>query len=100
MFIDTFIILDDYRSSRTISCSGEAIRLRGGNATTGRVEVCTNNIWGTVCDDGWDNRDAGVVCRQLGFASEGKGFSLSALEIIGDLDIEDYIQNLKVEKLG
>ena len=30
-----------------------------------------NNQWHGVCHSGWDDTDAGVVCRQLGFGSLG-----------------------------
>ena len=48
-------------------CINGHIRLAGGRDTNeGRVEICSNGIWGTIWDGGWDSRDAIVACRQLG----------------------------------
>ena len=49
-------------------CTDGELRLRDGYVVgEGRVEICINRAWGTICDDGWDRADASVVCRQLGF---------------------------------
>ena len=53
------------------TCTQGAIRLQGGSGTQGRVEICNNNVWGTVCDDNWGEDDAQVACRQLGFTAAG-----------------------------
>lgn len=45
----------------------EGIRLVGGESKcSGRVELLRHNKWGTVCDHGWDLREAYVVCLDLG----------------------------------
>ena len=48
--------------------------VNGVTANQGRVEICIFGVWGTVCDDDWDtnNNNAKVVCRQLGYNTDGE----------------------------
>ena len=61
------------------NCIHGELRLEGGSddmqagTREGRVEICINNVWGTVCDTSFGRQDAEVVCRQLdGFQGDGE----------------------------
>ena len=71
----------------TVSCVDGSVRLQNPDASSesqlpsydlikdqvsrGIVEVCVNGSYTRVCDDGWDNSDASVVCSQMGFSRYG-----------------------------
>ncbi|XP_029926880.1 neurotrypsin [Myripristis murdjan] len=58
--------------------TGPLVRLVAGESRKeGRVEVFINDQWGSVCDDGWNDVNAAVVCRQLGFIGVAKARSMA-----------------------
>ena len=51
------------------------MRLIGGmTSSEGRVEVCVNNAWGTICDDGWSVEDSNVACKVAGYQPFGMNY--------------------------
>ena len=66
------------------NCSDGELRLVGGSDNVvqgtreGRVEICINNAWGTICRTLFGNPDAQVACHELGgFHREGKADGVS-----------------------
>ena len=61
-----------------VPCSEMDIRLKGNDKYNdfGRVEVCLNGTWGTICNNDWDNVDASVVCKQLGYSPYGEFYKI------------------------
>ena len=87
------ILCPDRESVIFSNCSDGELRLVGSPAEyEGRVEICINGVWGTVCYSArsssyyrryWDERDARVVCRQLGHQELGKQLAIIAIVMDG-----------------
>lgn len=66
--------ISEFISEGDVGCTDFDVRLVNGstvNPLEGRVEVCINNAWGTVCDTGFSVNDAEVICSQLGHPFSG-----------------------------
>ena len=66
-----------------LACEEGELRLvEGHSVTNGRVEICIEERWGTVCGDSWDIVEVEVICRQLDYLESGRNFNLFTLSFI------------------
>ena len=51
--------------------NGEVSLVGGSSLREGRVEICVNGTWVTVCETSFDANNAVVICNQLGYPGLG-----------------------------
>ena len=68
MLIQSCNVILLLQSLDSVNCDEGSVRLINGTVEKeGRVEVCINGVWGSVCDSSFSTTDGYVVCRQLGY---------------------------------
>ncbi len=79
------------------NCSHGDIRLINDGVPhlfEGRLEVCVNNVWGTVCEIGFDRLDAQVVCMMAGFsAGRSKLYNYSVDHFVHKILLRSHVQH-------
>ena len=70
----------------------------GNTVREGRLEVCINSAWGTVCEDLFGVEEAQVVCQELGFSRRGESHSKDFLKRIKlQCIFSQYIEAVEVQ---
>ena len=57
-----------------VNCTEGALRLAGTllqYVHYGRMEICVQNQWHSICGDTWTEYDVAVACRELGYTDHG-----------------------------
>lgn len=63
----TLVATFDYNDCTT----GDVHLVNGPSPNKGRVEVCINHAWASICSSSFDREEANVVCGQLGYLKNG-----------------------------
>ena len=74
-FVKVYIrthFLNFYNYCTLAPCSNGSVRLGDGGVLKGRVEVCYNGSWVTICTHSWTVKEATVICSQLGYSHYGR----------------------------
>ena len=72
------------------NCEEGAVRLMDGQQQVtyeGIVEICHQNYWTSICPSGWNDVDAVVTCRQLGFTIIGKNLKVFKKSMIFSMQV-------------
>ncbi len=71
-YLDVASVVCQGNSSVGPECvPGEVRLVNGSRGEEGRVELCYNRVWRTICDQDWSQEEAVVVCSQLGLPTLG-----------------------------
>ena len=73
LVIVSYLFISVWHSSYvTAFCDNGTVRLaQGPKASVGRVEVCIEGTWRTICSEYMSNSDASVICKSLGYSPYG-----------------------------
>ena len=58
-----------------MKCEEGDVRVAGGTASGGHVEMCIDEVWSSLCAQQWTALNTEVVCRQLEYDSSGAVFT-------------------------
>ena len=94
-YVQLFVIIFIDSKLPALACMDYDIVLFGGTTDSeGQIGVCINNTYATICDDFWDERDAQVVCRQIGLDGSGHAIATSGNRALTRLPALDRVRCL------